>query len=80
MPSYADFDQMTSEGEKTMKGFTADEGTVMQKFMLEGVLNMETQRFKLDPVQSYVPKEVRAQDPAFWMPKKPAVAKPSTQQ
>ncbi len=78
--SYADFDQMTAEGEKTMKGFTADEGTAMQKFMLEGVLNMETQRFKLDPVQSYVPKEVRAQDPAFWMPKKPAVAKPSTQQ
>jgi hypothetical protein len=31
-------------------------------------------------VQSYVPKEVRAQDAAFWMPKKPVVAKPSTQQ
>jgi hypothetical protein len=26
---------------------------------------------------SYVPKEVRAQDPAFWMPKKPAVKPPS---
>jgi len=52
----------------------------LQKFMLEGVVNVETQRFRLDPGQSYVPKETRAQDPAFWMPKKPVPAKPTTQQ
>jgi hypothetical protein len=80
VPSYADFDRMTTDGEKTMKGFNPDEGTAMQKFMLEGVLNMETQRFKLDPVQSYVPKEVRSQDTAFWMPKKPAAPKAATGQ
>ena len=77
--AYAEFDQVMADGEKAMKGFTADEGTVLQKFMLEGVVNVETQRFRVDPVQSYVPKETRAQDPTFWMPKKPAAPKPSTQ-
>jgi hypothetical protein len=65
---------------KTMKGFNTEEGMAMQKFMLEGVVNLETQRFRVDPVQSYVPKETRAQDPAFWMPKKPAPAKSTTAQ
>ena len=78
--SFAELDQARADGEKTMKGATADEGAVLQKFMLEGVINVETQRFRVDPVQSYVPKETRAQDPAFWMPKKPAVPKPATQQ
>ena len=64
---------------KTMKGLNTEEGMAMQKFMLEGVVNVETQRFRVDPVQSYVPKETRAQDPAFWIPKKPAAAKPTTQ-
>jgi len=62
-----------------MRGFTAEEGTLLQKFMIEGVVNVETQRFRVDPVQSYVPKETRAQDTKFWMPKKPAAPKPATQ-
>lgn len=33
------------------------------------IINTETQRLTVDPVQSYVPKEVRAQDPAFWLKK-----------
>lgn len=78
--SYGEFDQSMTDGEKTMKGANTDEGMALQKFMLEGVVNIETQRFRVDPVQSYVPKETRAQDPAFWMAKKPAVAKPTTQQ
>jgi len=78
--SYSELDQATADGEKTMKGATADEGAVLQKFMLDGVVNVETQRFRVDPMQSYVPKETRAQDSAFWMPKKPAAPKPSTQQ
>jgi hypothetical protein len=78
--SYGEFDQLMTEGEKIMKGFNAEEGPALQKFMLEGVVNVETQRFRVDPVQSYVPKETRAADPAFWMPKKPAPAKPTTQQ
>ena len=78
--AYADFDQSMANGEKTMKAFNADEGAILQKFMLEGVLNIETQRFRVDPGQSYVPRETRAQDPAFWTPKRPAAAKPPTQQ
>jgi hypothetical protein len=77
--SFAEFDQVTADGEKIMKGATADEGAALQKLMLEGVINVETQRFRLDPTQSYVPKETRAQDPAFWMPKKPAAPKPTGQ-
>ena len=57
--AYAEFDQAMADGDKTMKGLTADEGTLLQKFMLEGVVNVETQRFKYDPGQSYVPKETR---------------------
>lgn len=52
-----------------MKGASLEEGTALQKLMLEGVVNVETQRFRVDPMQSYVPKETRAEDPAFWMPK-----------
>jgi hypothetical protein len=48
-------------------------------FMADGVINIETQRFRVDPIQSYVPRETRALDPAFWMPKRPATAKPTTQ-
>jgi hypothetical protein len=77
--TYAEFDQTMADGDKTMKGFTADEGTLLQKFMLEGVVNVETQRFRVDPAQSYVPKETRASDRAFWMPKKPVAPKPATQ-
>jgi hypothetical protein len=78
--SYGEFDQMMSDGDKTMKGANTEEGMALQKFMLEGVVNVETQRFRLDPVQSYVPKDVRAQDPAFWVPKKAVPAKTATQQ
>jgi hypothetical protein len=78
--SYSEFDQSMTDGDKTMKSANTEEGMALQKFMLEGVINVETQRFRLDPVQSYVPKETRAQDPAFWMPKKPAPAKPTTPQ
>jgi len=73
---YAAFDQMMASGDKVMKSFTPEEGAALQKFSTEGLVNVETQRFRLNPVMSYVPKETRAQDPEFWMPKKPA-AKPS---
>ena len=79
--SYSEFDQAMTDGDKTMKGANTEEGIALQKFMLEGVVNVETQRFRVDPAQSYVPKETRAQDPAFWMPKKPAATEnPTTQQ
>ena len=77
--AYSEFDQALADGDKTMKGANADEGAVLQKFMLEGVINVETQRFRIDPAQSYVPKETRASDPAFWMPKKPVAPKSTAQ-
>ena len=78
--AFADFDKSFSEGEATMKGMTKEEQATLQKFSAEGLINVETQRFRLDPNMCYVPKEVRAQDPAFWMPKKPVMKAPSTQQ
>jgi hypothetical protein len=77
--SMGELDQAMANGEKVMKGASQEEGMALQKLMLEGVVNVETQRFRVDPVQSYVPKATRDQDPAFWMPKKPAGVKPTPQ-
>jgi hypothetical protein len=76
--SFGDFDKVMAAGEATMKGATAEERATLEKFGKESLLNEETHRFRVDPEMSYVPKEVRAEDPAFWLPKKPA-AKTSTQ-
>lgn len=72
--SYADFDQMTSEGQKIWTSMTPDEMGLMQKFSTEGLINAETNRFRLSPTMSYVPKSVRDSDPAFWSPKKTVAA------
>ena len=76
--SFAEFDQMMQQGQATMKGATQDERSTLEKFGAEGLINVETQRFRVDPVMSYVPNETRASDPAFWMPKRVAPAKPVT--
>ena len=83
--TYADFDKMLAADQAVMKAFTPEDGQIFDKFS-EGAINIESHRFRLSPEMSYVPKEVRAQDPAFWMPKKPATkpaapaaAKPSSQ-
>lgn len=68
--SFAEFDRMMAEGEATMKGATAEEGAVLGKFMKESVLNVSTNRYRLDPKQSYVDAATKAKDPAFWNPKK----------
>jgi len=77
---FGEFDRMTAEGEAVMKAATPQEQTTLQKFSAEALISAETQRFRLDPEMSYVSKEVRAQDPAFWMPKKTAVPKKPTTQ
>ena len=76
--SFADFDRVLAEGMDTMKRASAEERNTLEKFSAEGLVNAETQRFSINPAMSYVPKEVRSSDPAFWMPKKPAPAKPAT--
>jgi hypothetical protein len=50
---------------------TPDELAVMEK-AVGGIMNVETQRFRVDPAMSYVDAATRALDPAFWNPKKPA--------
>lgn len=77
VPSFGDFDKMTTDGEAVMKAASPQEMAALQKFAQEALINSETQRFRVDPEMSYVPAEVRAQDPGFWMPKKPAVKKVS---
>jgi len=76
--SYSDFDKTTADGAATMKGMTQAQQDLLQKFAAEGLINSETQRFRVDPNMCYVPKDVRASDPAFWNPKKPAVKTTTT--
>lgn len=74
MPSYSDFDKMASDGQKVWGSMTPDEMAVMQKFSTDGLINFETNRFRLSPTMSYVPKAVRDSDPAFWGTKKAMTA------
>jgi hypothetical protein len=71
VPSFAEFDKGMAESEATWKGLTFEERTALQKYDTDAALNTVTNRFRLDPRQSYVPAEVRQKDPAFWMPKAP---------
>ncbi len=70
--SFDEFDKMQADGDALMKGMTKEEQDALQKFSSEALVNSETYRFRLDPEMSYVPAEVRAQDPDFWMKKSPA--------
>ena len=69
--SFGDFDKMMAEGEATMKGMTAEEGATLGKFMKESVISMASNRYRLDPKQSYVDAATKLKDLAFWTPKKP---------
>ena len=71
---YADFDQMVADGVKTMQAASDSEQTALRKFATDAQLSWETNRYRLDPRQSYVPREVRATDPKFWGPMPGAAA------
>lgn len=73
--SYAGFDKALMNGEAVWKGTSEEERKILQKFSTEALIGSDTQRFELNPAMSYVSAEVRASDPDFWMPKKPAVKK-----
>ena len=68
--SFGEFDKMMADGEATMKGATAEEMGVLEKFMKDSVLSITSNRYRLDPKQSYVDAATKAKDPAFWNPKK----------
>ena len=68
VPSYGAFDDMLADGMKTMQGANTTETAALDRFSKDATLSWETNRFRLDPKQSYVSREVRASDPAFWGP------------
>lgn len=72
LESYGEFDQAIEDGVALMKSFSAEDAIALDKFSTEGLVSAETNRFRLDASQSYVANELRAKDPAFWGPKKPA--------
>lgn len=63
---FTEFDNMLAEGAGLMKAMTPEETAVLQKFSAEGLINAETNRYRLDAKMSYVPAETRATDPTFW--------------
>ena len=72
--SFGDFDRARQEGDASWKGLNYDERSTMQKLLADGTVSSSSNRFRLDPVQSFVPMETRQKDPAFWMPKAAAKA------
>ena len=71
-PSYEFFDGGMATESAVGAAYSAEDLAMLQKFSLEGLVNVETQRFAVNGPMSYVPAETIAQDPAFWRPKKPA--------
>jgi hypothetical protein len=66
--SFAEFDRGMQENEALMKAFTPEELASLEKFGAAGLINVETNRFRLDPRQSYVDDATKAKDRAFWSP------------
>jgi hypothetical protein len=66
--SFAEFDRAMQDGMALGKAFTPEEQQMMEKFGSSGLINAETQRFRLDPAQSYVDAATKAKDPKFWSP------------
>lgn len=71
---FGEFDKGATDGEATFKSLSFDERTALDKYWSDAALSTVSNRFRLDPGQSFVPAETRQKDPAFWMPK-PAAAK-----
>jgi hypothetical protein len=67
--AYGDFDKTAEADMATWKAATAEEMAALQKAGKEAIISIESNLFKVDPKQSYVPKETREKDPEFWMPK-----------
>ena len=65
---YAHFDQTMAVHMKTLTSVNPQEKLEFDKWA-DAVVKEETQRFRIDPKQSYISKETRATDPEFWSPK-----------
>jgi hypothetical protein len=64
--NYAEFDGKLRDEQALWKAANADELEALHKFGAEGLIETEVNRYRLDPRQSYVPKETRDKDPEFW--------------
>jgi hypothetical protein len=64
--NYSEFDGKLRDEAALWKGATPEELEVLHKFGAEGMIESEVNRYRLDPRQSYVPKETRDADPEFW--------------
>lgn len=65
---YGAFDGAMTDHEKTMAAANPDEQKLFAKYG-DTISRAETNRFRVDPVQSYVAQETRAKDPEFWKSK-----------
>lgn len=65
---YGEFDGAMADHEKTMAGANPEEQKLFAKYA-DTVCRSETNRFRVDAAQSYVPQETRAKDPEFWKSK-----------
>lgn len=66
--SGADYDTAGADYERTVNSFTAEEGTSLGKFLADGVISIESNRFRFAPDMSLLPAEWVARDPGFWTP------------
>jgi len=66
---YGEFDKRLAADMETWKQATDDEKGVLQKAGSEAIISSESNRFRVDPRMSFVPKETRDTDPEFWNPK-----------
>lgn len=64
--SFAEFDKSMQQAMAIGNAFTPDELSTLQKFSTTGLISAETQRFSLDPKQSYVDDATKAKDAKFW--------------
>ena len=69
LEDYAGYDQLAKDAAAAWEAATAEEKATIRNAMREAVAEEETNRFTVDPLQSFVPKETRAKDPEFWSPK-----------
>lgn len=67
--SFAGFDKAMTDSQAIWEGVTEEEGATLQKFFREAVASIVTNRFRLDPGQSFVNAETKAADPEFWNPR-----------
>jgi hypothetical protein len=65
---YGEFDGTMADHDKTMAAANAEEQKWFAKYG-DTISKAETNRYRLDPGQSYVPQETRAKDPEFWKSK-----------